>query len=285
MATEEKALDQAQPPETELDEASIISSLARLKELHIMLRDLRETIPKVMDSVLAQPLSPGQMHSNFSQAANTAAQAIKHFTQLVEDDRTKEVMQKAKKSRTENNEGITAWQVTEHEDWLDAKKENETEDVDDKDRDLAETEDSPGLNDVKAVLDKFRSSHVGIEVSLDEDSRTVTLSLPLPAHIKFQIQLDSALEDRNNYVVDSEGKSSFNRAIVEAIRARTNSNDLNYLLEMLASYSDVKSRPCVKCSRLLDRNAQFPVLRSRKKTKQPDGRNAIQWLALHTACT
>lgn len=142
----------------------------------MQLRDLRETIPKVMDSVLVQPLSPGQMHSNFSQAANAAAQAIKHFTQLVEDDKTKEVMEKARESRMENSEGITGWQVTEHEDWLDAKKVDGTEEVDDEDKDLAKTEDSPSMNDVNAALDKFRSTHMGVEVSLDEDSRTVTVS-------------------------------------------------------------------------------------------------------------
>lgn len=35
MATNEQTPDQAPPPETELDEASIMSSLARLQELHI----------------------------------------------------------------------------------------------------------------------------------------------------------------------------------------------------------------------------------------------------------
>ena len=129
-----------------------------------------------MDSVLVQPLSPGQMHSKFSQATNAAAQAIKHFTQLVEDDKTKEVMEKARQSRMENGEGITGWQVTEHEDWLDAKKVDGTEDMDHEDRDLAETEDSSSMNDVNAALDKFRSTHMGVEVSLDEDSRTMTVS-------------------------------------------------------------------------------------------------------------
>ena len=38
MATDEQALDQDPSLETELDEASIISSLARLRELHISVR-------------------------------------------------------------------------------------------------------------------------------------------------------------------------------------------------------------------------------------------------------
>ena len=38
MATDEQALDQDPSLETELDEASIMSSLARLQELHISVR-------------------------------------------------------------------------------------------------------------------------------------------------------------------------------------------------------------------------------------------------------
>lgn len=284
MATNEQALDQVPPLEKELDEASIMSSLARLQEVHISLRNLRDTIPKVMDSVLVDPLSPDQLHSNFSQAANGAAQAIKHFTQLMEDSGTKEVMERAKESRTENGEGITGWKVIEHEDWLDVKQEDGNDDVDKEEEGTAEAGDALGLKDVNEALDKFRSAHVGLEASLIEDSRMVTLHLPLPAQINFQIQLNTTPEGPNNYSVDSKDKSKLHRAILEAIRTRPRPNDLNDLLEMLASYLDIKSRPCVKCSRLLDRNAQFPIIRSRKRTKQPDGRFASQWLALHAAC-
>ena len=133
-------------------------------------------------------------------------------------------------------------------------------------------------------------------------AKSCKLHLPLPAQINFQIQLNTTPEGPNNYSVDSKDKSKLHRAILEAIRTRPRPNDLNDLLvclklaptylchadqvlkEMLASYLDIKSRPCVKCSRLLDRNAQFPIIRSRKRTKQPDGRFASQWLALHAAC-
>ena len=129
-----------------------------------------------MDSVLLDSPSPDQLHSSFSQAANGAAQAIKHFTQLMEDSRTKEVMEKAKESRTENSEGITGWQVTEHADWLDVKQEVENGDIDKEEEGIAEAGDSSSVNHVNATLEKFRSAHAGIEVALDEDSMTVSVS-------------------------------------------------------------------------------------------------------------
>ena len=124
-----------------------------------------------MDSVLLDPSSPDQLHSNFSEAANGAAQSIKQFTQLVEDGKTKEVMDKAKESRAGNNEGIIGWQVTDHEDWLDVNKEDGSEDKDKEDEGIADA----GGDSVHAALDRFRSAHVGVEASMDEDSRTVTV--------------------------------------------------------------------------------------------------------------
>ncbi len=54
--------------------------------------------------------------------------------------------------------------------------------------------------------------------------------------------------------------------------------------EMLAAYVDIKSSPCLKCGRLLDQNAQFPVVRKRNRTKGPDGLFVTQWQAFHADC-
>lgn len=127
-----------------------------------------------MHSVLLDPPSPDQLHSNFAQAANGAAQAIKNFSQLLEDSRTKEVMENAKQSRRENSEGIIGWQVAEHEDWLDVKQEDVNDDVDKEEGDNADAGDDASLTNVAAAVDKFRSTHVGVDVSMDKDLVTVS---------------------------------------------------------------------------------------------------------------
>ena len=129
-----------------------------------------------MHSVLLDPPSPDQLHSNFSQAANGAAQAIKNFSQLVEDSRTKAVMENAKERRKQNGEGIIGWQVADHENWLDVKQEEGNHGVDTEERGTPEAGDGVSVSNVNAVLDKFRSSHVGVDISLDEESGTVTVS-------------------------------------------------------------------------------------------------------------
>ena len=148
-----------------------------------------------MHSVLLDPLSPDQLHSNFSQAANGAAQAIKHFTQLVEDSRTKEVMENAQESRRQNSEGIVGWQVTEHEDWLDAKPGDGNDSVGKEEGVVAEAGDSASMDNVNVALDKFRSTHVGLEVSLDEGSRTVNVSY-LRASMRTVLMYESSISLR-----------------------------------------------------------------------------------------
>ena len=127
-----------------------------------------------MHSVLLDTPSPDQLHSNFAQAANGAAQAIKQFSQLLEDSRTKEVMENAKQGRRENSEGIIGWQVAEHEDWLDVKQEDGNDDADKEERDNTDAGDDASLSNVTATLDKFRSTHVGVDVSMDKDLVTVS---------------------------------------------------------------------------------------------------------------
>lgn len=125
--------------------------------------------------------------------------------------------------------------------------------------------------------------------------------MPPPAHINFEIEPKLAPETEAIYNVTCKGDSQFHAAIIRTVAARPRANDLRYLFvrfstrclissakvaqETLASYADVKSRPCLKCRRLLDQNAQFPVVRTRKRTKESDGHFVTQWQAYHVGCT
>ena len=54
---------------------------------------------------------------------------------------------------------------------------------------------------------------------------------------------------------------------------------------MLASYKDVRARPCQKCGKLLDNRALFPVARRRKRKKNKEGVFETSWEALHEGCS
>lgn len=139
------------------------------------LRNLRDTIPRVMESVLVDPVPPEQFQSHFIQSATGAAAEIKRFAQIMENGRSKDAMGKAKESKAKNGEDITGWLVVEHEDWLDAGHDVASEDVDIEGeasgKKVFTAESTSG--DVQTILEKFKESHPSIEVSLDDTTGTV----------------------------------------------------------------------------------------------------------------
>jgi hypothetical protein len=197
MATATPSMVSPSIIESEFDETSVLSSLARLQQMHasvrrnasrlqdehfsltvciaLKLRRLRETVPRVMDSVLVDPLSPEQLHSHFSQAAMGAANDIKEFGHLMDQKKSKEVLEKAKESRAKDAEGITGWIVSAHGDWLDVKKEEGSDDIetDKEGKDNTTSTMDTKTEDMQAVVEKFKESHPGVEASFDVDSKTV----------------------------------------------------------------------------------------------------------------
>ena len=127
--------------------------------------------------MLVDATSPDQLHNNFSQAATGAAQEIKNFAQLMEDARSKAAIAKAAESKVKNPEEIKAWMVDEHEDWLEVKRDDVSEDFG-RDRDgeqVAET--GARVEDMRVVLDQFREAHPSIETSIEEDTKILKVGL------------------------------------------------------------------------------------------------------------
>ena len=81
------------------------------------------------------------------------------------DERAKELFEDVRKSREADGEGIEGWRVTEHEDWLDVKKEVKGEELD---GDVGEPEQTDGgqPEDRGKIVENFRAAHPGIEIDL-----------------------------------------------------------------------------------------------------------------------
>lgn len=133
-----------------------------------------------MDAVLVEPLAPEQLQIRFAQAAKDAAAEMKSFALVMKDQRSKDVMEKAKKSRAKDGENIRNWLVTEHEDWLDVKQDGASEDAEldgnDSDTKMLTAETANG--DIRNLLEKFRESHPSIEASLEDTTKTIKVCGP-----------------------------------------------------------------------------------------------------------
>ena len=179
--------------EENAQEIAIENSLARLQEMHVAvswsfatppfpvhnvnvcqltaskLRHLRDTIPRVVGSIHAAETTadPAEFYAQFSNAAAGAGKDIQEFMWMMRDERAKEVFDQVKKSRDADGEGIEVWRVTEHEDWLDVKKEVKIEELDNE-GDGPEQGAGHQPEDRKMIVESFQAAHPAIEVDHGE---------------------------------------------------------------------------------------------------------------------
>lgn len=278
----------AKEEENGCNEAQIESALKRLQEMHVQLRHLRDAIPRLVDPMLTRQHSPEDLYTVFATNVTTARSEVKDLANALREESYKEVLMKAQESRTQSDEHIRGWRVTEHEDWLDVQNVdsppkfglhgNSGSDQDGVQRMTFDSERLP------AILEEFRKSNPSIEVSLNEDPKVIKVSLPPQAYTHFEINEPPNHESISAYIINTTEKTNMHAAIVKAINSDRRANDFEYLFEMLAAYSDIRSRSCSKCNRLLDPNAQYPIIRTKKKSRQSDGQYRLLWQALHKGC-
>ncbi|MCJ1383402.1 hypothetical protein MMC17_006516 [Xylographa soralifera] len=160
--------------EKEWDEEHINSSLSLLQEMHIQLRNLRQTIPSLMQIMHVEHPSPEALYLDISQTAIKSIERIQSFTSLVKDSRSQEVFVRVNESRTKNEDGITGWLVTQHPDWLDRAIEDGVKELNiDEDQTNDESRISLSLEDATPVLHKFREEHPFVEVLVDNESKNI----------------------------------------------------------------------------------------------------------------
>ncbi|KAE8447408.1 hypothetical protein EG329_010822 [Mollisiaceae sp. DMI_Dod_QoI] len=100
------------------DEERLEKAMKTLKEMHIQLRGLRTTIPRLIAPLTTKQPSPESLFRDFSRAAGTANQEVNEFRRLMGNQESLQVLEQARKSRADNPTGIKAWKVTDHPDWL-----------------------------------------------------------------------------------------------------------------------------------------------------------------------
>ncbi|KAJ2968307.1 hypothetical protein NQ176_g9245 [Zarea fungicola] len=100
------------------NEAQLKEALKQLKLLHIKSRMLRDTIPKMLDPLVQKHPTPEVMYAAFMKAVEEAQGNIKEFTELMRNDKSKEVFALADKSKEENPFGIKPWRHKDHPNWF-----------------------------------------------------------------------------------------------------------------------------------------------------------------------
>ncbi|KAL8994093.1 MAG: hypothetical protein Q9169_005849 [Polycauliona sp. 2 TL-2023] len=147
------------------DEARLESSMAQLHEMHVRLRNLRDTVTRLVDPMLVERKSPEEFYHDFIRNVTKTQTDVRVFTDFVRNDKSRDVFERAAESRALNSENITGWRVTEHEDWLDIPSAETPKDrrVDETTRTDSNLPARTSMEDLRAAMERMKSSHPSIE--------------------------------------------------------------------------------------------------------------------------
>ena len=87
------------------------------------------------------------------------------------EQESQDVLKRAKHSRAQNDEGITGWLVTQHEDWLDRNAQTDLYELklgDGDDVSAKNVDDDSAEQDINTTILKFRSNNPKVGVVLDQ---------------------------------------------------------------------------------------------------------------------
>lgn len=142
---------------------------------HLQLRNLRNTIPNLIEPMLEPHSSPEALYATFSHTAMTAAKNMRGFTELMEDPESKALLERARTRRLESKEVILPWRATQHEGWLDynvasvGKDHKEAMDESMPDKPAPDGADK----DPCVILDAFKREHPTVIADMDESAKTI----------------------------------------------------------------------------------------------------------------
>jgi len=73
-------------------------------------------------------------------------------------------------------------------------------------------------------------------------------------------------------------------AVGRSLANRQRMNDLEYTLEMIAAYKDLRMAKCDTCKELFDKRGMTPAARRSQSGKSAEGTETVNWIAVHESC-
>ncbi|KAL1878825.1 hypothetical protein VTK73DRAFT_7478 [Phialemonium thermophilum] len=118
MATQESA----QEAQNNSEEDSLESSLERLNELHLQVRNLRSALPRLLQPLSVQHSSPEELFSSLKHAVLETKGDLDEFRDAFTNEESRKIFDQANESRKANPKGIRPWRALDNPDWTAVKK-------------------------------------------------------------------------------------------------------------------------------------------------------------------
>ncbi|EAL84530.1 hypothetical protein KXW98_008874 [Aspergillus fumigatus] len=288
-------------------EMQYVSSLAKLQKMEATIHQLRTLlsgrliepiIPIINPKVASRrplPKSPRVLFEQLSQTARASVAEVQEFQAMWRSPEMKAIWDHVD-ARIKQNGGqllqpTGMWE--QDYDVLLEELEKEEQAQKEQQQRAKEEEERAKIQGVeggwRTIVETFtRRNLPGIRVMAHQDQPRITV-VSVKAGMAFQLQ---AVNGDGHDMVDwrvqelaapGRPKTKLETAVAACLNARPRQWDLAYLLDMIASYSDVKQTPCVKCGKMTDNAAQLPSVRRPNPLQSSQGQPVL-WEAYHPTC-
>ncbi|PYI31060.1 hypothetical protein BP00DRAFT_344678 [Aspergillus indologenus CBS 114.80] len=297
-------------------EMQLVSSLAKLQQLEGMIHQLRTLLPGRLLEPLMTAANPGIAAGGRQQGVSSSPRAVfEQLKQCVESG-TREVAEFQALWRSPEMRGV--WDRVDAqirgnggqllqptgmwEEDYDVLLEGLVREEQGKQAERRSVEEEAERSKIqateggwRAIVEGFAQRNVpGVRVQT-QTSKTEEASV-LVALVKagmvFRVHTVEGLESHGvpewriaSKAAPGQPVTKLEGAVMQCLNSRPRQWDLLQLLEMIASYSDIKQTPCLKCNKLTDTAAQLPALRKPKLIASADGQQSTTiWEAYHPSC-
>ncbi|KIX04238.1 uncharacterized protein Z518_07792 [Rhinocladiella mackenziei CBS 650.93] len=141
----------------------------------------------------------------------------------------------------------------------------------------------PSKAETAKTVKDFQVRHPALKLHVPDEANPLPLEITV-AELEFCVDRDRSPGATGYTVTGKPGSEALaNLAVIlQAIQDSNAKASLATLLDQLAAYDDIRSRPCDKCNRLIDgKKLQLPYIR---QLKTATGDEPARFIALHHDC-
>jgi Mediator complex subunit 27 len=154
--------------------------------------------------------------------------------------------------------------------------------------------------DAKDVIHNFRGRHASLKLECEDSTELIPFKISVAGMTFRIVSNDRGTAKYEVQYKEGSKTTELQNGILRHLRRRPVQGNLEFLLvrterprnfkptysppsqNMIASYEDVKKRPCARCLHLFDKKLTFPVVRNQKSNACRE--KEAEWEALHVDC-
>ncbi|EKG20172.1 Mediator complex subunit Med27 [Macrophomina phaseolina MS6] len=248
--------------------------------------ELRHIVTNLTAPFLATQTSPEILSRDFKQTAITEAKRLQTFERTWKSQEVQDILTHATQSFKANPDLTKAAGISRYG-WVEVA-EKQQRPVKSKERMLRgkanDAEDKTDAASILPTVTAFKDTHPNFKIDI-KDGRIITVAFKVPSLVlTFVITCSIDSQNKATFTVECTGNMPLFSAISRCLASRPRPNDLAYLLDMIAAYTNTRTAKCVKCGKLLDNSALSPAARRSKQTTNGDGSTLTTWEPLHEGC-